>query len=284
MPRRTSGDADAPLDGREHGEQRHSASQNRGRLLPRDVRQAHDAEDEQQHCGGQADRSADVEAAPAQWRGLVVRQEAQGDREQPDGEQHGGEEDPAPVDRGEQATGNHAQGEAAGRRAAVDEQRTVAGLTFFEVGRDDRQAGRREETGADAGGEAGEDQHPSFGRQSAEAGEGDEHHQSGQEHASPTEEVGGTPTQQHEAAIAEHVCADDPLQRRRRQVQVGADRRQGDAHHRHVEAFQEDGPAQHEEHGPRPPAEAGRAGPCRERRDAWRCRSWVSSQHPGASG
>ena len=184
------------------------------------------------------------------------RQEAQGDSEQPECEQHGREEHPAPVDRGEQATDDHAEREATGRCPAVDEQGAVACLTLGEVGRDDRQAGRGQEPGAHAGGEPGEDQHPSVIRQPTEAGEGDERDQRGQEHAPPAEEVGGAPAEEHEAAVAEHVGADDPLQRRRGQVQLGTDRRQGDAHHRHVEPFQEDGPAQDEEHGPRSPVEA----------------------------
>ena len=107
-------------------------------------------------------------------------------------------------------------------------------------------------------------------------------HQRGQEHAPTPEKVGGAPAEQDETAVAEHVGADDPLQRRGRQVQIGADRRQGDAHHRHVEPFEEDGPAQDEQYRPRPPAETGRGGSCRLRWAAWRSRSsGLSSQRPG---
>ena len=219
MPRRTSGAAERRSMIVNTASSTSAAGQRRGGLHPRHVGQADDAEHQQQHGGGQADGAADVEAAATRTRG--ARRGAGSGRatsEQAECEQDRGEEDPAPVDRGQQSTGDHAEREAAGRGAAVDEQGPVACLALVEVGRDDRQARRREEPGADAGGEAGEDQHPSLRRQPAEAGEGDEHDERGEEHAPPAEQVGGPSAEQHEAAVAEDVGADDPLQRRRRQV------------------------------------------------------------------
>ena len=81
----------------------------------------------------------------------------------------------------------------------------------------------------------------------AERGRDDEDAERDQEDAPPAEQVGGAAAEQQEAAVAEHVGAHDPLQRARRQVQVGADRRQRDADHRHVERVEEEGAAEHEQ-------------------------------------
>ena len=92
-------------------------------------------------------------------------------------------------------------------------------------------------------------------REAAERGGDDEDAERDQEHPPAAEQVGGAAAEQQEAAVAEHVGADDPLERARRHVQVGADRGKRDADHRHVERVEEEGAAQHEQRTPRAPAE-----------------------------
>ena len=70
---------------------------------------------------------------------------------------------------------------------------------------------------------------------------------SAEEHPPPAEEVADAAAEQHKPAVAEDVGADDPLQRGGRHAEVGADRRQGDAHHGDVGALEEDGAAQDEQ-------------------------------------
>ena len=80
-----------------------------------------------------------------------------------------------------------------------------------------------------------------------EAGEDREDPHPEQEHPASPEQVGGASTEQHEAAVAEHVRAHDPLQLARAHPELGADRGQRDAHHRDVHALHEDGAAEHEQ-------------------------------------
>ena len=74
----------------------------------------------------------------------------------------------------------------------------------------------------------------------------------GQEHPAPSEQVGGPAAEQQEAAVAEHVAADHPLQRGRGQAEGGADVGQGDADHRNVEPVEEQRSAEHDQDGPQP--------------------------------
>ena len=113
MPRRTSGAAD-----------RRSTTVNKvssttppasvvAVCTQRHIRQPHDAEHEQQHGRRQADGAGDVEP-PRRRRRRVEGRQRRATARRPR-RQHRGEEDPAPVDRGEQSAGDHAEREAAGR-------------------------------------------------------------------------------------------------------------------------------------------------------------------------
>ena len=84
------------------------------------------------------------------------------------------------------------------------------------------------------------------------------------EDAATAEQIGGAATEEQEPAVAEDVRAHDPLERARRHVQVGANRRKGDADHRHIECVEEERAAENEEHCPGPPVEL--CGPIRCRR------------------
>ena len=68
----------------------------------------------------------------------------------------------------------------------------------------------------------------------------------------PAEQVGGAAAEQQQPAVAEHVPAHHPLQRRGGQPQIGPDGRQRDADHGDVERIQEQGAAQHDEQAPQP--------------------------------
>ena len=77
----------------------------------------------------------------------------------------------------------------------------------------------------------------------------------------PAQQVGGAAAEQQQAAVAEHVAADHPLQRRRGQPEVGADGGQSHADHRHVERVEEQGPAEHDQDGPQRGLHCWAAGP-----------------------
>ena len=72
------------------------------------------------------------------------------------------------------------------------------------------------------------------------------------------EQVGRPPAEQEQPAVAEHVAADDPLEGRGGEVEVGVDAGEGHADHRDVQAVQEEDAAQDEERDPRPPVEGRR--------------------------
>ena len=99
-----------------------------------------------------------------------------------------------------------------------------------------------------------------------------EHRERHQQHAPPAEQVRGAPAEQQQAAVAEHVSADDPLQGRGGEVEVGIDAGEGNADHRDVQSVQEEDAAQDEERDPRPPVETGRGN-----------RGWGGDVHDSAS-
>ena len=91
-----------------------------------------------------------------------------------------------------------------------------------------------------------------------ERGEGEDS-QGHQEDLAPAQQVGGAAAEQQQAAVAEDVAADDPLQGRGGQAEVGADGRQGHADHGHVQGVEEHRGAEHEQGAPQPgcPAHLG---------------------------
>jgi hypothetical protein len=81
-------------------------------------------------------------------------------------------------------------------------------------------------------------------------GSADEDAERDEEDAAAAEEVCGPSAEQEEAAVPEHVCAHDPLQRARRHVQAGANRRQRDPDHGDVERVEEERAAKDEQGAP----------------------------------
>ena len=79
-----------------------------------------------------------------------------------------------------------------------------------------------------------------------------EHGERDDQHALAPEQVGGAAAEQQQAAVAEHVAADDPLQGRGGEVEVGVDAGEGNADHGDVESVEEQDAAQNEERDPRP--------------------------------
>jgi hypothetical protein len=132
-------------------------------------------------------------------------------------------------------------------RAGVDQDGAIAGAARGERGGDDGEPRRRHERRGHPRDEAGEDEEPDVGGEPAEPGEDHEHHEPGEEHPPPAHEVRRPATQQHEAAVAEHVGGHHPLQRTCGHAEISADRRQGHTHHRDVDALEEDRAAQHEQ-------------------------------------
>ena len=63
------------------------------------------------------------------------------------------------------------------------------------------------------------DEQPGDVGQAAEQGQHGERGERGEEHPAPAEQVGRAAAEQQQAAVAEHVPADDPLQRRRGQAE-----------------------------------------------------------------
>ena len=247
MPRRTSGSlARRSIATNARQQQRGAAPAPASVGASVDVRRADDGEHEQDHRRGDRQRAGEVEAA-LQARVVVARHDAVRDDQQQRGHHDRREEHPAPADRGQQAADDHAEAEARRGHARVDQQRPVALAPLREAGRDDREPGRGHEARRDAGDEARDDHQPALARDPAEAGEDDEDRHPQQEHPASPEQVGGTTAEQHEAAVAEHVRAHDPLQLARGHAELGADRGQRDAHHRDVDALHEDGAAEDEQ-------------------------------------
>jgi hypothetical protein len=168
---------------------------------------------------------------------VVLDQRDSGDQEH-EGKKYRREEHPAPVDRGEHPADHEPERKARRPRSGVDQKRLVALRPFGELRRDDRKAGRRQESGGHAGDEPRDQQHPAFGREPPEAGEKQEDCQPQQEHSPPAEKVRLAPTQQHEAAVTQHIGAHDPAECRGGQAEVGADRRQRHVERGHVDTFE----------------------------------------------
>ena len=145
------------------------------------------------------------------------------------------------------AAEDEAEREAAGARRGVDAEGAVALGALGERRRDDRQARRRGEGRGGALQEARDDEQRAVVDEPAE-GRGDgEDAQRDEQRPAAAEQVGGAPAEQQQAAVAEHVAGDDPLQLRGREVQVGVDRGQRDADHRDVEPVEEEHAAEDDE-------------------------------------
>ena len=82
-----------------------------------------------------------------------------------------------------------------------------------------------------------------------------EHDERDDQHALAAEQVGRAPAEQQETAVAQHVAADDPLQGRGGEIEVGFDAGERNADHRDVQSVEEEDAAENEERDPQPPVE-----------------------------
>ena len=239
----------ASLDGDEERQQDRAQREGSDRLRrgPALVGSLDDGPHEQEHPGRQGHGAGDVEAPARERCPAVVRDHARADRQQRERDRHGEQEGPAPAELGEHAAEHEAEREAAGSRRRVDAEGAVALGPLSERGRDDRQARRRGEGRRGALQEARDDEQRAVVDEPAE-GRGDgEDAQRDEQRPPAAEQVGGPAAEQQQAAVAEHVAGDDPLQLRGREVQVGVDRGQRDADHRDVEPVEEEHAAEHDE-------------------------------------
>ena len=236
---------------------------------PADLGCRDDGVDEQQHRAGGEGRAEQVVTALLGRLAARQQHERRGQRGQRD--RHRQQEGPAPADAGHQATEEQAGGVAAGAEDGVDRQRLVARRSLGEVRGDEGEPGRRGERRRQPLHEAGQDEERSAAHQTAgEGGEGEDG-EGDEEDPPASEQVGGAAAEQQQAAVPEHVAADQPLQRGRRQVELRADRGEGDADHRDVEAVEEQHDAQGDQHRPDPgtPRRGARDGRAGRRESGW---------------
>ena len=150
---------------------------------------------------------------------------------------------------GHQASDDQPEREAAGAERGEDGDSPVAFAALGEVGGDDGEAGGSGERGGQALEEAGGDQQGGVIHQAAQQGSGGEDAERDQEDAPPAEQVRHPAAQQEQASVAEHVGGDDPLEGFGSQVEFGADRGQGHAHHGHVQPVEgQNGAHDHQQH------------------------------------
>ena len=204
--------------------------------------------DQQQHGGSGENGAQNV--MPAFGFGLVPRDEEVAGDEGDDRDRDGEQEGPAPADARHQATEDQAEGEAAGAEHGVDGERLVTGLTLRERGGDDRQAGRGGERGGQALDEPRRDQQRTGVDDATDQRRQREHRQRDEEDVASTEQVRGATAEQEQAAVAEDVGTDQPLQGRGGQVEFGADGGKCDADHGDVEAVEEQHDAERNESAP----------------------------------
>ena len=233
----------------QQGDDERERADDRG-VAPADFGRLDHGADEQQHGGGDRERAGDVVAPPRAGDDPVARDHTPRQDQDRQRERDREQEGPAPAQLGQQAAEHEAEREAARPGGGVVGERPVAVRALRERRRDDRQPGRRGERGAHALDHAGDDEQRAVVDETADRGGDEEHAQPDQQHPPAAEQVGGAAAEQQQAAVAEHVAGHDPLELRRGQAELGADRRQRHADHRHVEPVEEEDAAEHDQERP----------------------------------
>ena len=123
----------------------------------------------------------------------------------------------------------------------------MAVLALFETGGEDRQRGRQGHGSAHTLGEARADEHAGTGGQSSYEGRAADDQDPGHEDPAPSQQVGGSPAEEHEASVGEQVAAKYPLEALHREVKRVLDRGKGDVHDRRVHEVHEGDGAQKDE-------------------------------------
>ena len=142
-----------------------------------------------------------------------------------------------------------------------DAQRAGALAALGERVRHDRQRGGRHERGAEALQRASADEELGRRRETVEQRREGEERDARDEEVPAAEEVRGAPTEQQEPTEHQCVRVQHPLQRRRREPEVGLDRRQRHVHDRRVEDDHELAQADDEEDEPGGGSAGGVGGP-----------------------
>ena len=206
---------------------------------PADLGSPHEGVDQKEHPGGDEHRPRKIEAALPAPASLTA-EERECAKAGQDGDRDVEVEDPAPARPFCEDTAEHDAGgarETGHSRPCTERQISVASVG--ERGRQDRERGRRHHRRAGSLGEPGGDEHPlRLGQATRERGEREESEPADEDAPSP-DQVGSAPAEEQEAAVGEHVAADDPLQALLGEVQVVPDRGQGDVDDRDVEEVEE---------------------------------------------
>ena len=233
--------ARASFVGSERGEDDgcHGEPAERARRAPADVWSLDEGVDEQQHPGGDEDGTGEVEVALPAACALAGDQCERADACE-EGDGHVEVEDPAPAGPlGEDAAEDDAGGAGEARDGGPGAERDVAVARVREGGRQDRERGRGHHRGADSLGEPGGDEHAVVVGGAGDERGGREQDQAADQDSATADEVGRATAEQEEAAVGEHVAADDPLQALLREAQLVLDRRQSDVDDRDVEEVEE---------------------------------------------
>ena len=193
-----------------------------------------DGVDQGRQPGGDEQRTGDVELGRRGRAAHLAQVEHRADHHG-DADGDVDEEHPAPGQLGGQDAAEQRSDGPAGPTDRTPHAEGLGQPGTLEGGDDDGERGRRPQRPAEALGHPGAGEHPRRGGEAAdEAGHG-EQRRPGDEHLAPAEEVGRPAAEQQEPGEGQHIGVHHPLQAGGRVVEVLADRREGDVHHRDVE-------------------------------------------------
>jgi hypothetical protein len=231
----------AQLDDDERADQRDRRSEQRQRAgrAPAVRRAAGERVDEEHQPAGDGCCTHEVEVPMSEVRAALT-QEHRCEQCCRDSDGDVDEEDPRPaqVAREEPAEQDADRGAATGRRA-VDAEREVALAPFGERGDEQRQRGGREQRSAEPLEGAERDQRRLGPGEAAEQRARGEDEEADHEQAAAPDEVGQPAAEKKGPTEEDGVGGDDPLEARRRETEIGLDRRKRDVDDRDVQDHHE---------------------------------------------
>ena len=185
---------------------------------------------------GHGDGAARRRAACPGARPAAARKHEQREDDDRDADRDVDEEDPVPAERvREDPAEEHADRAAAGGDEAEDAHRLRALGGLGEERHDQRERDRGDDRASDALHRPRADERRLRAREAARERRGGEERDPGEEQPPVAEQVAEPAAEQQEAAERQQVGVHDPGERRLREAEVLADRRQRDADDRHVE-------------------------------------------------
>ena len=200
------------------------------------------------------DRACDIERLAAE-RGLRLRQESQREGKDDHADRQVDQEDPVPVERARQHAAEQRRRAAAAGHHEPEHTHCLRAIDRLrEEDHDQRERHCRDDGPAESLNRARCDQHSLRAREPACERRQREDRDPDQEQPAVAEEVAEPTTEQQKAAEREDVGVHDPCERRLREAEIGADRRERDVHDRGVQDDHQIAEAQHVE---REPATAG---------------------------